>query len=357
MACINIDEEKLLNGSASPESNPDFLVIRVIGRIVLSVIKQCWALSSAMFITICIFYWIFGGISAFVLLCFSAAGIVYRAGDQLLYYPEIPPNSRIFVPAPNTVDLPFENVFIKSIDSTKLHAYFIPQPQAHQCPTILFFHGNAGNIGHRLPNARGLFKHLQANILMVEYRGYGLSEGTPSESGLYKDAQAALNYLLNREDIDHRRIIVFGRSLGGAVAIDLAARTCNSEKVACLIIENSFTSIPDMAIQILPWKGLRYLPLWFHKNKFQSKRKVTSIQCPAVFISGLSDQLVPPTMMLDLYTHCGSERKLLLQIPNGDHNGTWTKQGYYAQLERSFHDVCSDRLLNQQQVQLAVHTV
>lgn len=139
---------------------------------------------------------------------------MYRAGDQLLYYPEIPPNSRIFVPAPNTVDLPFENVFIKSIDSTKLHAYFIPQPQAHQCPTILFFHGNAGNIGHRLPNARGLFKHLQANILMVEYRGYGLSEGTPSESGLYKDAQAALNYLLNREDIDHRRIIVFGRSLG-----------------------------------------------------------------------------------------------------------------------------------------------
>lgn len=235
MACINIDEEKLIsNSSSSAEKNPDFLVIRVIGRIVISVIKQCWALSSAMFITICIFYWIFGGISAFVLLCFSAAGnirallaelfimleirialgIVYRAGDQLLYYPEIPLNSRIFVPAPNTLDLPFENVFIKSLDSTKLHAYFIPQPQMQQCATILFFHGNAGNIGHRLPNVKGLFKHLQANLLLVEYRGYGLSEGTPSESGLYRDAQAALNYLLSRQDIDQRKIIIFGRSLG-----------------------------------------------------------------------------------------------------------------------------------------------
>nr|SVE70561.1 EOG090X09ZU [Daphnia similis] len=353
MACINIDEEKLIsNSSSSPEKNPDFLVIRVIGRIVISVIKQCWALSSAMFITICIFYWIFGGISAFVLLCFSAAGIVYRAGDQLLYYPEIPLNSRIFVPAPNTLDLPFENVFIKSLDSTKLHAYFIPQPQMQQCATILFFHGNAGNIGHRLPNVKGLFKHLQANLLLVEYRGYGLSEGTPSESGLYRDAQAALNYLLSRQDIDQRKIIIFGRSLGGAVAIDLASRACNMEKIACVLIENSFTSIPDMAIQIFPWKGLRYLPLWFHKNKFQSKKKVKSLQCPMVFISGLSDQLVPPSMMVDLYTHCGSERKFLLQIPHGDHNGTWTKPFYYKQLEKAIQDICSDRLLNQQHLQV-----
>ncbi len=80
MACINIDEEKVINNSASsPETNPDFLVIRVIGRIVISVIKQCWALTSAMFITICIFYWIFGGISAFILLCFSAAGNISSA--------------------------------------------------------------------------------------------------------------------------------------------------------------------------------------------------------------------------------------------------------------------------------------
>lgn len=92
--------------------------------------------------------------------------------------------------------------------------------------------------------------------------------------------------------------------------------------------------------------------------QFQSKKKVTSIQCPMVFISGLSDQLVPPSMMRDLFTHCGSERKLLLQIPNGDHNGTWTKPFYYKQLEKAIQDVCSERLLNQQHLQLLpVNTV
>lgn len=233
MASDNYDEEKLLSSSTPPDMNPDFLVIRVVGRIVLSVIKQCWAMCSAMFISMCIFYWIFGGISAFLLLCFSAAGtelfsqnlntsltrflsagIVYHAGDKMLYHPDNPPNSRIFVPAPSILSLPFESVHFKSLDSTKLHGYLVLQPQPLECLTVLFFHGNAGNIGHRLPNVKGLFKHLHANVFLVEYRGYGLSDGCPSESGLYKDAQAALNYLVSRQDIDHSRIIVFGRSLG-----------------------------------------------------------------------------------------------------------------------------------------------
>lgn len=98
--------------------------------------------------------------------------------------------------------------------------------------------------------------------------------------------------------------------------------------------------------------------------QFENKKKAGSIQCPVVFVSGLSDQLVPPCMMLDLYTQCGSERKILLQIPNGDHNGTWTKPTYYAQLARSVEDVCSDRILAQEHnhhrhhhPHLSVHTV
>nr|CAG4650332.1 EOG090X09ZU [Sida crystallina] len=350
------DEEKMSSGLLPPEMNPNFLVIRIIGRIVLSVLRQCWAVSSAMFITICFVTWNYGGWLTVLLLFFSAAGIVYHAGDKILYYPDTPANSRIYVAAPNTVGLPFESVTLKSLDSTKLHAFFILQPQPASCPTILFFHGNAGNIGHRMANAKGLFKLINANILLLEYRGYGLSEGVPSESGFYKDAQAALNYLSNRTDIDTRRIWVFGRSLGGAVAIDLASRSCNAGKIGCLLIENSFTSIPDMAKQIIPWRGLKYLPLWFHKNKFQSRKKVSSVRCPVVFISGLSDQLVPPSMMLDLYTQCSSERKLLLQIPNGDHNATWTKPQYFNQLLRYVDDVCSDRLL-EQHLHLSVHTI
>nr|CAG4648086.1 EOG090X09ZU [Moina brachiata]SVE93142.1 EOG090X09ZU [Moina brachiata] len=358
MASDNYDEEKLLSSSTPPDMNPDFLVIRVVGRIVLSVIKQCWAMCSAMFISMCIFYWIFGGISAFLLLCFSAAGIVYHAGDKMLYHPDNPPNSRIFVPAPRILSLPFESVHFKSLDSTKLHGYLILQPQPLECPTVLFFHGNAGNIGHRLPNAKGLFKHLHANVFLVEYRGYGLSDGCPSESGLYKDAQAALNYLLLRQDIDHSRIIVFGRSLGGGVAVELAHKPSNSDKIACLVIENSFTSIPEMAKQLIPWKGIKYLPLWFHKNKFDSKKKVSGIRCPVIFISGLCDQLVPPSMMLDLYNHCGSERKYLMQIPNGDHNGTWTKPTYYSQLKSSIESIASGRHNLQQEPQhFSIHTV
>ena len=205
----------------------------------------------------------------------------------MLYHPEVPTNSRMFVASPNSINLPFESIYLRSLDNTKLHSYLLLQPQPQLCPTVLFFHGNAGNIGHRLPNAKGLYKHLQANVFLVEYRGYGLSEGVPSESGIYKDAQGALNYLHTRQDIDRRRIIIFGRSLGifqialiqpasfnflfrfegGAVAVDLAFRQSSPEHIYCLLLENSFTSIPDMAKQIIPWKGLSYLPLWFHKNK------------------------------------------------------------------------------------------
>ena len=93
-----------------------------------------------------------------------------------------------------------------------------------QVPTVLYLHGNAGNIGHRLVNVQGLYNSIGCNVALVEYRGYGRSEGTPSEEGLCMDAQAALDFLLTRSDINTEKILVFGRSLGGAVAIDLATR-------------------------------------------------------------------------------------------------------------------------------------
>lgn len=104
----------------------------------------------------------------------------------------------------------------ETIDRVQIHMYFIGQPKDRQrnSPTLIFFHGNAGNMGHRLQNCVGLYHNLHCNILLVEYRGYGLSEGTPSEEGLYLDAKASLDYLFQRNDINHSEIIVFGRSLG-----------------------------------------------------------------------------------------------------------------------------------------------
>lgn len=138
----------------------------------------------------------------------------------------------------------------------------------------------------------GLYHNIQCNILMLEYRGYGLSQGSPSEEGLYMDARAGIDYLFSRTDINTNEIIVFGRSLGketdfillfqtlftllffnliiligGAVAIDLATKEENSQRIWCLILENTFTSIPDMAALFVGSKFLQYLPLFVYKNK------------------------------------------------------------------------------------------
>ena len=120
----------------------------------------------------------------------------------------------------------------------------------------------------RLSNVYSLYRCLGINLLLVEYRGYGLSCGTPSEEGLGMDAQAAVSYLKTRTDIDQSKIIVFGRSLGGAVAIDVVSKTEISSRVAGLVIENTFTSIPDMAkVLFSNVKVLSSLPVWCHKNK------------------------------------------------------------------------------------------
>lgn len=112
--------------------------------------------------------------------------------------------------------LPYENIFVRSGDGTMLHLFFIRQEGelGLKAPTVVFFHGNAGNIGHRLQNTVGIFQNLQCNVLMLEYRGYGLSQGTPSEAGLYMDARAALDFLASRPDVNHKEVVVFGRSLG-----------------------------------------------------------------------------------------------------------------------------------------------
>lgn len=143
-------------------------------------------------------------------------GILYNAEDKLLYHPELPSHSRVFVPIPSMYGLPYENVYVRTIDGILLHMFFVKQTpeRMHLCPTIVFLHGNAGNMGHRLHNVVGLYNNLCCNILMLEYRGYGLSEGTPSEEGLYIDATTCLDYLSSRSDINHSEIIVFGRSLG-----------------------------------------------------------------------------------------------------------------------------------------------
>lgn len=148
----------------------------------------------------------------------------------------------------NVVGLPFESVTIKTKDGANLHAYFIRHPgqKGDFCPTLVYFHGNAGNNGHRLQNANGIYHNLQCklktkidfrikskleliqfsfflilgNLLLVEYRGYGLSTGVPTEKGLYIDARSSIDYLYTRHDLDHSQIFLFGRSLGKCLGVE-----------------------------------------------------------------------------------------------------------------------------------------
>lgn len=301
--------------------------IRILGGIAM----KCWAFSGTYILACFFLYWLYGGISAFFLLCFATTGILYHGEDQLLYHPKFPADSRVYVPAPSIFSLPYETIYTRSGDGTMLHMFFVSQPEdrVKKVPTVLFLHGNAGNMGHRLQNIVGLYHNLQCNILMLEYRGYGLSQGAPSEEGLYMDAQAGIEYLINRSDINSNEIIVFGRSLGGAVAIDLATKQENSQRIWCLIVENTFTSIPDMAALFVGSKFLQYLPLFLYKNRYLSIQKVLSITVPTLFISGLADTLVPPRMMEKLFKKCKSPYKRIFPVVGGTHNETWCQPGYY----------------------------
>lgn len=238
----------------------------------------------------------------------------------------MPAHSRVFVPVPTMYHLPYEAVHIKVSSEVTLHAFWIHQERSAHVPTVVYFHGNAGNMGHRLQNALGMYHSLHCNVLLVEYRGYGLSTGEPSESGFYSDARAAIDYLHTRHDLDHTQVILFGRSLGGAVCIDVAADPVYGQKLLCVVVENTFTSIPDMAAELIhPY--VKYLPLLCYRNKFMSLSKVHFMGAPCLFVSGLADALVPPRMMVQLQSRCGSLHKPMMQISGGTHNDTWTVAG------------------------------
>ena len=168
--------------------------------------------------------------------------------SELIYPRNIPIGSRTEegVPRPNQFGIAdYEDLRIPTPDGEMLSAFFIRA--SNKCSaksiTILMFHGNAGNIGHRLPIAKVLQEHIGCNVFMLEYRGYGLSTGTPNEDGLMIDAQTGLDYIRQHEETKGGKITVYGQSLGGAVAIQLVAKNQEAGDIVGLILENTFTTI------------------------------------------------------------------------------------------------------------------
>ncbi|KAJ0407275.1 hypothetical protein P43SY_008050 [Pythium insidiosum] len=274
----------------------------------------------------------------------GALALLYTGQDKLLYVPTIRGASKLTSdnPAgyrdPSEYGVDYEDLMIRTSDGVHVHAWFMPQPESSTRPTLIFFHGNAGNIGHRLPNAVDLYHKVQCNVLLVDYRGYGHSEGEPSEAGLRLDAEAVLHTLLERNDVDKAKLVVFGRSLGGAVALHLAHKA--GDQIAGVILENTFLSISSMVDALMPPPLACFKSLVLRIN-WDSETLIQSISTPMLFVAGEQDELIPPAHMRRLHElamRC-SRRTVWHSVPNGTHNDTWLRGGTtYFRVLRDFVD-------------------
>ena len=182
---------------------------------------------------------------------------------------------------PAQAGLKFEDIYFRTKDKNLLNGWFVKNPRARSM--VLYLHGNAGNICDRLDKIAA-FHDMGVNVFIIDYRGYGKSQGKPSEHGIYEDAAAAYDYLLTREDVHPDTICVYGASLGGVAAVDLAAK----RKIAGLIIDSSFSSAADMAKTIHP-----LIPAFLLRTKMDSIHKIHKITVAKLFIHSQEDQVVP----------------------------------------------------------------
>ncbi|KAK1302299.1 hypothetical protein QJS10_CPB12g01740 [Acorus calamus] len=256
--------------------------------------------------------------------------------EKLVYVPVLPGLPKSYPFTPDRVGLLYEDVWLTSSDGVRLHSWLIKPFPSFRGLTILFFQENAGNIAHRLEYIQKMIQKLNCNVFMLSYRGYGASDGYPSQHGITKDAQAALDHLTQRTDIDTRRIVVYGRSLGGAIGSILARN--NPDKVSAIILENTFTSILDMAGVLLPFlkwflggngtKGFKILNCVV-RSPWSTIDVIGEINQPILFLSGLQDEMVPPSHMRMLYEKAieHNRRCLFIEFPSGMHMDTWISGG------------------------------
>lgn len=203
--------------------------------------------------------------------------LLYLLQNSLTYHP-----ARQIVYTPDAVGLKYEDAYFSAEDDIRLHGWFIPAANARG--TVLFSHGNAGNISGRLETIR-MLHGLDLNVLIYDYRGYGKSEGRPDEAGTYLDAQAAWNFLTGEKNIPESTIVIMGRSLGGAVSAWLATRV----KPTGLILESTFTSAKDLAQELYPWVPVR----WLIKIEYPTKSYLQDISVPKLILHSRDDRLIP----------------------------------------------------------------
>jgi len=241
---------------------------------------------------------------------------------RLIYYPDSP--SRELTASPADIGRTYESVTIMTSDRISLHGWFVPARE--QNGVLLFFHGNGGNISHRLDSLR-IFHEMGLAILIIDYRGYGLSQGKISEQGTYLDAEAAWNYLTGIKKVPAERIIVFGRSMGGAIAAHCAAQ----HKPGALIIESGFTSVPDMAANLYPLLPVRLLS----RFQYNTLEELQSVNCPVLVIHSRDDEIIPFENGLRLYQAAPGPKRIL-EIRGGHNDGFLASGQKYIDGIKSF---------------------
>ncbi|KAI0666428.1 alpha/beta-hydrolase [Trametes maxima] len=300
-------------------------------------------------------------------------GLLFFGQNYLIYPSGFPPGSRIEVPVPTDFDLPYQDLPLVTPDNVTLRCYLMTQRKelphhsampvestetetdeefAARRPTVLMFHGNGGNVGHRIPLAKVFFMQMRCNVLMMSYRGYGLSEGHPSEKGIRIDAQCALDHVLAHPYLSRTPVVLYGQSIGGAVAIDLASR--NPHIIRALVLENTFTSLPRLVPSALPVLG-PFAFLCHQKWDSASKIPLIPAETPMLLLSGARDEVVPQEHMQELWklvqqrvpggrrvgdrqdadkaegaTHPATDLSRFAQFPRGTHNDTCVQVDYWV---------------------------
>jgi hypothetical protein len=278
------------------------------------------------------------------LLGVGFAGYIMLFEDSFIYFPAKYPAGaweRAEPPArEGQIVARVEDVQLTASDGVRLHGWLCTphigrrggglEPVKTEA-TLLFLHGNAGNISHRYEIMNDLVK-LPVNVLIIDYRGYGKSEGRPSEQGLYTDARAAWDYLTTARGVPASRILIFGESLGGAVAIDLASKVS-----ACgLVVQSSFTSIADMATELLP-----FVPHFMLRTKMDSLSKITGVSCPKLFIHSQADEIIPYRLGRRLFDAAHAPKQFY-EVKDAPHNLTFDIGGaaYYEALRDFINSSC-----------------
>jgi fermentation-respiration switch protein FrsA (DUF1100 family) len=233
--------------------------------------------------------------------------VLYAFQSRLVFFPNTP--SRAVGPGPDSIGLAYETVEILTDDGIRLEAWYVPARDPRG--TVQFFHGNAGNISHRLDSLR-IFHQLGLSTLIFDYRGYGRSDGKASEAGINLDAEAVWRYLTEERRIPAAEIVLFGRSLGAAVAASIAGR----HRPGALIIESGFVSVPDMAADLYPLLPARRLT----RIGFPTGDYLKSVSCPVLVVHSRGDEIIPFGHGQSLF-EIAREPKQFLELRGGHNDG------------------------------------